>query len=121
HNGFGSAEHEIPVRRHLPGDPVEHVDFRLLIKVNQHVAAEYDVVFSESDQAVEKIELPPLNHRTKICVDLPEISLLREVFQQHLDRQAALDFELAIDACPRPFEYFVRQIGSKNVEAPACD
>ena len=37
-----------------------------------------------------------LNHRANVGVDLPELADLLEIFDQQLDRQAALDFKLAV-------------------------
>ncbi len=47
---------------------------------------------------MQQIELPVLDHRADIGIELPQLADLREMPDQHLDRQTALYLELAEDA-----------------------
>ena len=100
-DGFRRAQHEEAVRFHRLGETVEDVDLGVLIEIDQDVAAEDDVECPELGKVVQQIELPVLHHGADVGVDLPELSRLLEIFDQQLDRQAALHLELAVDAGPR--------------------
>src|SRR4029453_5637421 len=100
-NGLRRAEHQEAVRFHRPGETAKDIDLCLLIEKNQNVPAENDVEGAELGEIVQQIQLPVLNHRADVRVDLPEFAVLLEIFDQQLNRKAALDLELAVDAVLR--------------------
>ena len=51
--------------------------------------------------------------------DLPELAVLLEIFDEHLNRKAALDLELAVDARLRFLEHFLRQVGRDDFDPPS--
>ena len=53
-----------------------------------------------------------------ICHD---VAVLGEILDQHLDRQAALHFELAVDALPRLLQHLVGKVGGDHIDAPSGD
>jgi hypothetical protein len=50
--------------------------------------------------------------------DLPRLGDLREILDQHLNWQPALDFKLAVDTGFCLLEDLVRQIGGEDVDSP---
>jgi hypothetical protein len=78
------------------GEAIEYVDLGILIEIDQDVAAEDHVEDPELGKIVQQIQLPVLNHGANVGIDLPEFSDLPEVFDKHLDREAALDLELTV-------------------------
>ena len=68
---------------------------------------------------VQQVQLPVLNHGADLGVDLPELAVLLEVFDQHLNRKAALHLELAVDAGLRLLEHFLGQVGRDDFDAPS--
>ena len=59
------------------------------------------------------------NHGADLGVDLPELAVLLEVFDQQLNRQAALDLELAVDAGLGLLEHFLGQVGGDDFDPPS--
>src|ERR1700738_2975751 len=78
------------------GEAIEYVDLGVLIEIDQNVPAEDHVEDPELGKIVQQIWLPVLNHRANGGIDLPELCRLLEVFDEHLNREAALDLELTI-------------------------
>jgi len=68
---------------------------------------------------VQQIQLPMLNHGADIGIDLPELSGLLEVLDEHLDRKAALDFELTVYSSLGFFEHLLRKVGREDFDPPA--
>jgi hypothetical protein len=79
-----------------PGEAAENIDLGVLIEIDQNVSAEDHIEDPELGKIVQQIQLPVRNHRPNICIDLPELADLLEVFYQQLNRQTALNFELAV-------------------------
>jgi hypothetical protein len=50
-----------------------------------------------------------------------QIPALREVLDQQRDRQAALNFELAVDALACLLQHLARNVGRDNVDAPVVN
>ena len=69
----------------------------------------------------QQIELLEFDHGADVRRDLPQLADLAEMFDQKLDRQAALHFELAVEAGPRLFQNVVGQVGRQQLDAPAGD
>ena len=69
----------------------------------------------------QKIERLELHHAAQVGRDLPALANLREILDQHRDRQPALHFELAVDARLRLLQHLGREVGGDNVDAPARD
>src|SRR6266566_4071090 len=118
-HGFGCSQHEETVRLSRFGETVEDVDLGVLIEVDQNVPAENHIEDPELGKIVQQIQLPILNHGSYISVDLPELSGLLEVLDQHLDRKAALDFELAVYSSLGFFEHLLRKVGREDFDPPA--
>jgi hypothetical protein len=55
-----------------------------------------------------------------VGIDLPELALLPEIFHEQLDRQTALDLELAVDAGLRLLQHLLRQIGREDFDPPSA-
>src|SRR5665213_956219 len=118
---FGCAEHEKAVRFGHLGKAVEYVDLGVLIEIDQNVAAEDHVESSELGKIVQQIQLPMLNHRAEVRIDLPQLSRLFEVFDEHLNRQAALHLELAIYSRLGLLEHLLRKVGGDDFDPPAAE
>src|SRR6266851_630068 len=116
---FGCSQHEEPVRFGRLGEAVENVDLGVLIEVDQNVAAENHIEDPELGKILQQIQLPMLNHGADIGVDLPEFSGLLEVFDEHLDREAALDLELTVDSRPGLLEDLLRSVAMISTRHPA--
>ncbi len=50
---------------------------------------------------------------------LPELPRLLEVFDEHLNRQAALDLELAVYSRPGLLQHLLRKVGGDDLDPPA--
>src|SRR5262249_47425832 len=93
----------------------------VLVEIDQHVATEDEIERAERAEIVQQIERTELHHGTDVRRDLPTVTDLREIFDQELDRQSALDFELAVDAGLGLLEHLGRDVGGQKVDAPAVD
>src|SRR5262249_6094345 len=118
-DGLGRAQHEKAVRSHDLGKTLEHVDLGLLVEIDQHVAAEHHVERAELREIVQQVERLVLHHRAQLGDDLPRLADLREILDQHLNRQPALDLELAVDAGLGFLQDLRREIRPENLDAPA--
>jgi hypothetical protein len=116
---FRRAKHQKAIRFDRLGKPVQHIGLGLLIEVDQYVPAEDQVEHPELGEVVQQVELPVLNHRADVGIDLPELSRLLEVLEQHLDREAALDFELTVKPRFGFFERLLGEVGRYDFDAPA--
>ena len=70
-------------------------------------------------KVLQQVELPVLHHGADIGVELPQLADLREILDQHLDRQAALHLELAEDSGLGLFQHRLRQVGRDDFDPPA--
>src|SRR5882757_6854428 len=93
---FGRSQRQEAIGLGRPGEAAENVDLGVLIEINQNVSAEDHIEGPELGKIVQQIQLPVRDHRANIRVDLPELADLLEVFDEHLNRQTALNFELAV-------------------------
>ena len=100
-------------------EPIEDVGLGVLVEIDQHVAAEDDVEHAEMGEVLQQVELTMLHHAADLGIELPELAVLREIFHQQLDRQAALHLELAEDAGLGFFQHGLRQVGRDDLGAPA--
>ena len=116
---FRRTQHQEPVRLRYPGEAVEDVDLGILVEIDQHVAAEHHIENSELGKIVQQIEVPVLDHGANLGVDLPELSGPPEVLDQHLDWQATLHLELAVDSGPGFFQNLPGKIGGDDFNPPA--
>src|SRR5260370_38073769 len=69
-------------------------------------------------KVLQQIQLPVLNHGADIDIELPQLADLREMLDQHMDRQSALDLELAEDSSPGFFKDSLRQVGRNDFNPP---
>ena len=117
-HGFGGAQRQQAVGLEQPGKALEDAGLGVLVEIDQDVAAENHVERSEMRKVLQQIQLPVLDHGADIGIELPQLSDLREMLDQHLDRQAALDLELAEDAGLGFFQHALRQIGRDDLDPP---
>src|SRR5450631_4385657 len=94
---FGGAEHQKAIGLGRLGEAVEYVGLGILVEIDQDVAAEDDVEDAKMGKILQQVQLPVLDHGADVGIDLPDLAYLLEVLDQHLDREAALDLELAVD------------------------
>src|SRR5580698_1304490 len=118
-HGFRSTQHQKSVSLGDPGEPVENVDLGVLVEIDQHVPAENDVEDPELGKVVQQVQLAVLDHGANVRIDLPEFSGLLEIFDEHLNRQAALHLELAVDSRFGFLENLLRKVGGEDFEPPA--
>ena len=108
-----------PSAFHRLGETAEDIDLGILVEIDQDVAAEDDVEGAELGEIVQQIQLPMLNHGAQLRADLPKLAVLLEIFDEQLNRKAALDLELAVDARFRFLEHFRGQVGRDDFDAPS--
>src|SRR5579883_2233650 len=118
-HGFGGAQHQHAVRLHHLRKPLEDRQLGREVEIDQDVATEDDVELAEVGEVLQQVQLPMLDHGADVGVDLPELALLGEVFDQKLDRQATLHLELAVDAGLGFLQHLLRQIRRDDLDAPA--
>src|SRR5215218_1498511 len=118
-HGLCRAQHQKAVRLARSRKPVQYADLGVLIEVDQYVAAEDHVEHAELGEIVQQVELPVLNHGADVGIDLPELAVLPEVFDQHLNWQAALNLELTVDPRLRLLDHFLRNIRREDLNPPA--
>src|SRR6516162_3269314 len=79
---LGGAEHEISITIHDPRQAIEHTALRLLVKIEQHVAAEHHIEYPEMGELVDQVEPAKLDHGADAGRDLPIITGLRETLAE---------------------------------------
>ena len=65
---------------------------------------------------MQQIQLPVLNHRADVGVDLPELAGLLEVFDKHLNRETTLHLKLAVDARFGFLEHLLRKVRREDFD-----
>ena len=113
-----TAEHERAVRHKARGQQFQHLHLGRHVEIDQDVAAEDHVEAAELVVALQQVVLLELDHRADALRDLPFVADLLEMLQQHLDRQAALDLELAVDAGAGLFQNLCGDVGPQNLDLP---
>ena len=116
---LGSAEREETVGLHALGESSENLRLHLLIEIDQHVAAEDDVELTEMREVGQQVQRLVLDHRAQFRRNLPHVADLLEVLHQQLDRQAALHFELGVDAGLGLLQHLLGDVGADDLDAPA--
>ena len=105
YRGFRSAEDEIAVARWRSGQAAKHITLRILVEIDQDVPAQDHVEGSKRRKIRKKIEVVIFNHGANLRSDLPLLAELREIFDEQLNRQPALHFELAVQPLPRATQH----------------
>src|ERR1700734_370116 len=118
-HGFSGAQRQYAIGFNHPCKAVEDPGLGVLIEIDQDVAAEDHIEGAEMGKIVQQIQLPVLDHGTDIGIELPEFSDPREMLDQRLNRQPALDLELAEDAGLGFFQNAVRQVSCENLDPPS--
>src|SRR5207249_11586692 len=109
-HGLGGAQHEIAVALDLTRQTIKHNDLVILVEVDQHIAAEHDVEYAKRPEIIEQVERPELHRGADLGRKVPAVTDLREMFDQELDRQPALNLELAVDAGLGLLQHLGREI-----------
>src|SRR5690348_11559112 len=118
-DGLGAAEEEDAALGHLAAHAVENVALGRELEIDEHVAAENDVEGSERGEVLQEVERPELDALAQGRLDAPALVFLVEVFGEHLNRQAALRFEMRVETAPRPVDHLGRDIGANQLHRPA--
>src|SRR5260221_562921 len=113
-DGLGPAKRQEAVTLGDVGDAIEHRGFGGLIEIDQHVAAEHHIESAEMRKVVEQVERRELHHAADLRRDLPHLADLREILDQHQRRQAALHFELGVDAALGLLQHLFRDVGGDD-------
>src|SRR6516225_3378031 len=113
---LGGAEHEISITTHDPRQAIEHTALRLLVKIEQHVAAEHHIEYPEMGEIADQVEPSELDHGADAGRDLPIVIGLREILEQKGDRQPALHFELAVDPRPCALQHLAAKIRCNDLD-----
>ena len=112
------AEHQPPVWGERRGEAVERKGPFLGAEIEQHVAAQHDVIFARSGMGVEQIvDLEP-GRAAQGCGGAPAIVAFLEPAQHLPDAEAALDLELRIDPGFGPADYGGRDVGAEQLDRP---
>src|SRR2546429_651900 len=87
--GWYGTQRDAAVRSEPPVLQPENIDLGALVEIHQDVSAENHVERGEMGKILQQVELPVLHHGADAAVELPPLSGLREILDQHLNRQAA--------------------------------
>ena len=118
-HGLGRTQHHEAIRLGRLRKALEDAGLGLLIEIDQDVAAKDYIETSEVAEVLQQIELTMLHHGAYIGVELPHLSDLGEMLDQQLNREPALNLELAEKAGLGFFQNPVRQVGCHDFDPPA--